>query len=187
TPPPVKPPPYDYAKEAAEFRAFGGAFADNQLGCVTLHFGDGLYQRFRFIYNPQSLSVGWLRGPRVESFGCGGYSDMGNDMRTPSPGESFDEWIRGLMERTKTRRAIRMAANDWRIVLQSANRLGLSKKRVNDAAKGDDTARMNVRKEDETPVEIADITYSRTDYRSHYDIDLDIHRTVYFGLDVWIR
>lgn len=177
--PPVEPrqPAYDFEPEAEAYRQLGGPFADNQLGIVTLDFGDGLTRRFRFIYNPNNYSVQRWLGPRIEIFGVFGYQNLGNEMR-PVEGENFDEWLLATIEAVKDRTVIRFAGHDYGVFLQSGERLGITAKKLSKIANSGQAAREAVREQDKTPVAIISIDYERTDYRSHYEIQ---DRDIYFG------
>lgn len=180
-PPPVvidDTPPYDHEPEAQAFRDLGGPFASDQLGIATISFGDGLTRRFRFIYNPNQYSCQRLHGPSVEIFGLFGYRDM--DVSLPD-GRTFDEWMIALLDGVKLDVAGRFASKDHAVFTQSAQRQGMTAKLIAKMAEYDDTSRANVRNADLTPVEITEITYEPTEYRSHYEIPVGL---LYFGFDV---
>lgn len=183
-PPPIvsiAEPAYDYEIEAEAFRSLGGAFANDQIGIVTLDFGEGITRRFRFIYNPNNYAVGRWGGPRVELFGPFGYRSMKDAVSPPESGQSFDEWILALLDSVKVYLAGRFASKDFAVFTQSANRSGLTAKQIKQIVNGDDFGRATVRENDLTPVEITEITFEPTNYRSHYEIqDMDL----YFGRDL---
>lgn len=173
--PPQRPayvprPEPDHSKAVEHYTILGGAFARNQLGIVKLDLGDGQTRRFRFIYTPKHYAVQRWSGPCVEIFGGFGYENLEAKMVDPVHGTAFDEWIRELLERVKVSTAVRFSSRDRAIREQSAQRLGMTPKQLAKLSQGDDAARMSPRKQDTTPVEIVEVSYEPTHWRSHYEI-----------------